>query len=149
MIRLKLLPPLFAALWPFAAAPPAAQTGELLVEARAIRSDRGTVRALAFQSADGFPSDVQRAAGRCSATVSQGTALLRFTGLEVGQTYAVSLFHDENDDRKMNRNWMGIPQEGYGASNDAKATLAPPSFEDARFVFRQSGQRLRVQMRYF
>ncbi len=136
--------------WLITAAAQAPDTApELVVEVHSIRSNTGTVRAFAFPSAKGFPSEGTQAVDRTTAGIVNGTALLRFRGLVPGRSYAISLFHDANDDRQMNKNWLGIPREGYGASNDAKATMGPPSFEDARFLFQGSGQRLRIQMRYF
>jgi len=48
-------------------------------------------------------------------------------------TYAVSVFHDENDNGKMDANFIGIPKEDYGCSNDAKGFMGPPKWEDAKF----------------
>jgi uncharacterized protein (DUF2141 family) len=48
-------------------------------------------------------------------------------------TYAVSLFHDENDNGKMDSNFLGIPKEDYGCSNNAKGFMGPPKWEDAKF----------------
>ncbi|MFG6687520.1 DUF2141 domain-containing protein [Mariniflexile sp. HNIBRBA6329] len=48
-------------------------------------------------------------------------------------TYAVSMFHDENDNNKMDTNFMGIPKEDYGCSNNAKGFMGPPKWEDAKF----------------
>ncbi|MCK4663339.1 MAG: DUF2141 domain-containing protein [Bacteroidales bacterium] len=43
--------------------------------------------------------------------------------------YAFKYFHDENKNDKLDTNWIGIPNEGYGFSNNAKGTFGPPSFE--------------------
>ncbi len=48
-------------------------------------------------------------------------------------TYALALLHDENGNGEMDSNFLGLPQEGYGFSNDAKVFLGPPSFEAASF----------------
>ncbi|WP_445731217.1 DUF2141 domain-containing protein [Mariniflexile sp.] len=48
-------------------------------------------------------------------------------------TYAVSMFHDENDNGKMDTNFLGIPKEDYGCSNNAKGFMGPPKWEDAKF----------------
>ena len=47
--------------------------------------------------------------------------------------YAVSMFHDENDNNKMDTNMFGIPKEDYGTSNDAKGFMGTPKYEDAKF----------------
>lgn len=48
-------------------------------------------------------------------------------------TYAVSLFHDENDNNKMDTGMFGIPKEDYGCSNNARGFMGPPKWEDAKF----------------
>ena len=45
--------------------------------------------------------------------------------------YALAIFHDENSDNKCNRNFLGIPSEDYGFSNNVRPFLSPPDFEDA------------------
>lgn len=52
--------------------------------------------------------------------------------------YAFKYFHDENSDEKINTNFMGIPKEGYGFSNNAKGKFGPPSFEKMIFEIEQS-----------
>jgi uncharacterized protein (DUF2141 family) len=48
--------------------------------------------------------------------------------------YAVSVFHDENDNGKLDTGSYGIPIEKTGSSNNAKATYGPPKFSDCEFV---------------
>lgn len=62
--------------------------------------------------------------------------------------YAVSLFHDENNDRRLGRNWIGIPSEGYGFSRDAPTPLRLPHFEEAVITTGPGINRLRIKMRY-
>lgn len=50
----------------------------------------------------------------------------------VAGDYAISTFHDENDNNKLDTNFLGIPNEPYGFSNDAMGTFGPPSFEKAK-----------------
>ena len=47
--------------------------------------------------------------------------------------YAISLFVDSNDNKVIDKNFLGIPTEQYGFSNDAIGFLGSPSFEDASF----------------
>ena len=47
--------------------------------------------------------------------------------------YAFKYFHDENKNEKLDLNWVGIPKEGYGFSNNAKGTFGPPSFKKMIF----------------
>lgn len=47
--------------------------------------------------------------------------------------YAISMFHDENENNKLDTNFLGIPKETYGCSNNAKGFFGPPKWEDAKF----------------
>ncbi|MDR1631837.1 MAG: DUF2141 domain-containing protein [Dysgonamonadaceae bacterium] len=51
--------------------------------------------------------------------------------------YAVSLFHDENDNGKLDTGSFGIPVEKYGFSNNAKGKYGPPAFEDCKFTVKE------------
>jgi uncharacterized protein (DUF2141 family) len=54
--------------------------------------------------------------------------LILIENLKPGK-YAVRYFHDENLNGEMDTNFMGIPKEGYGFSNNAKGSFGPPPFE--------------------
>ncbi len=47
--------------------------------------------------------------------------------------YAISVFHDVDGDGALKTNFLGIPREPIGASNDARGRFGPPSFEDMKF----------------
>ena len=47
--------------------------------------------------------------------------------------YAIALFIDANKNMKIDKNFLGIPKEQYGFSNNAMGTLSGPSFEQAKF----------------
>jgi len=71
-----------------------------------------------------------------------------FEDLPFGE-YAVSLMHDENRNGKIDTNFLGIPKEGYGASNDAKAVLGPPKYADARFLLDKPDMTMEIKVKYF
>ncbi len=48
-------------------------------------------------------------------------------------TYAIALFIDANENLKIDKNFLGIPKEQYGFSNNAMGKLSGPSFEQAKF----------------
>jgi uncharacterized protein (DUF2141 family) len=47
--------------------------------------------------------------------------------------YAVSVMHDENDNKKLDTGAYGIPTEKTGFSNNAKGKMGPPEFKDSKF----------------
>lgn len=64
-------------------------------------------------------------------------------------TYAVQAFLDDDGDGRIRRNWLGIPREGIGFSNDAPFRFGPPSFGDAAFTLGPAGGRIHLNLRYF
>jgi len=47
--------------------------------------------------------------------------------------YAISVYHDENNNGELDSNLLRIPKEDYGFSNDARKTFGPPGYELAAF----------------
>lgn len=112
-----------------------------------IRSDKGLVLAALFCKEDGFP-DGNKACRRAATKISNGKAKVVFTNVPPG-VYAVSLIHDENSNRKLETNWIGIPDEGVGVSRNATGTMGPPDYEDASFRVRDKSILLRIRMFYY
>ena len=52
--------------------------------------------------------------------------------------YGFKYFHDENKNKKLDANWIGIPTEGYGYSNNADGTFGPPSYEKTIFELKEN-----------
>jgi uncharacterized protein (DUF2141 family) len=103
-------------------------------DAANLRSNDGTFRCELFNSARGFPSDGKAAVGHQVVRVQNKRAVCVFQGLPPGE-YAVVAMHDENDNGKMDYNFLGIPVEGYGFSNNPRVLLKAPVFEAAKFRY--------------
>jgi len=61
-------------------------------------------------------------------------------------TYALAIYHDEDDDGKLDKNWLGIPREPIGFSNDARGRMGPPKFEDAAFFLGREHQSIKITL---
>ena len=94
-----------------------------------------------------LPEKAEKAIARTSSEISERRAVCQFTGLSPG-TYAVSVFHDENSNGKVDTKFMGIPREGVGASNNAKGHLGPPKFDAAAFRFPGGHLDLKITVTY-
>ncbi len=65
--------------------------------------------------------------------ITQSTEKYSIPDLPKGD-YAIALFQDQNSDGKCNTNFLGVPKEGYGFSNNYKPFLSSPSFSDCKFT---------------
>lgn len=104
-------------------------TQDIVVNMTNFNSNEGKVHIGLFDSeADFLKVRVQGLIGSienkvCSVTLKDVTA----------GVYAISIYHDENDNDKLDTNFMGIPKEDTGCSNNAPARFGPPKWEDAKF----------------
>ena len=70
--------------------------------------------------------------GKKASIDKDNTVTVQFTDLHPG-TYAISFYHDENNNDEMDYNLIGFPKEAFGFSAGAKAVLKAPYFEEATF----------------
>jgi uncharacterized protein (DUF2141 family) len=110
-----------------------------------IRSSTGAVACALFESAAGFPTEYLHSAIQIMIIkVRDRQARCDFEDIAPG-SYALAVVHDENMNGKLDVNWLGIPVEAYGFSNDASALLGAPSFSAASFPY--DGQNLEMTIR--
>ncbi len=83
-----------------------------------------------FQSPDGWPEDDHKAFRLTHSNITGDHATLRFDGL-AARRYAVAVIHDENSNKKLDRNLLRVPKEGFGFANNPRVFLSAPSFDAA------------------
>ena len=114
-----------------------------VIEFRTRLRDRGgVVRCGLFRKASWLKSPLATATARAD----RATALCVFEKIPPG-IYGLSAFHDKNNNGKLDTNLLSIPSEDYGASNNARGTFGPPSFEDAKFAYRGGYLRLEAALK--
>jgi uncharacterized protein (DUF2141 family) len=127
---------------------PTSGEDRIQIEIAGLRSSKGQVRCSLFSSAEDFPKRPDKAVALAKGEISNEHAVCEFKGIAPGM-YAVSVFHDENSNGKLDTNFMGIPREGVGASNDARGHFGPPKFEAAAFHFSGGRLDLTIKINYF
>jgi len=60
--------------------------------------------------------------------------------------YAITIFHDENSNGILDRNFFHFPIEGYGFSTNP-FLFGKPTFSDAEFIFKEN-QKIKIEMKY-
>jgi uncharacterized protein (DUF2141 family) len=108
-----------------------AYAADLTVVVKNVKPDSGPVIVALYDKPAGFPVPEKRLAVQ-RAEAKGATVLLTFKDAGTGK-YALAAYQDENRNGKLDKNFLGVPSEGYGFSNDAQGTMGPPSFEAASF----------------
>src|ERR1700691_1653203 len=136
MNRLSLLAAALALSIPIASAQSlrATEASGIRVVVKGLRDNQGRVGCSLFNGPDGFPRHKAKQFRGLWAQKHDHAAVCDFTNVPAG-TYAVTVLDDSNMNGKMDFNLIGLPTKGYGFSNDAKATLSPPSFNAASFSY--------------
>jgi len=122
-------------------------TGALAVAVVGARGDGGKICAALYDSADAFPVADKEKKLSC-VEISGGRAAVVFASLAPGN-YAVYAFHDEDGNRTLKTNWIGMPKEGVGTSRGAKGFMGPPKFEDAKIAVKAgTPTAIRISLKY-
>ncbi|WP_297337647.1 DUF2141 domain-containing protein [Algoriphagus sp.] len=104
------------------------QTGSINLTIHRIDSNQGLIRILVFSSSEGFPEDPNQAITSLSIPIKNGKASTQIKDLPKGK-YAISVFHDQDENGELKKNSLGFPKEKYGFSNNPTNKFSIPEFE--------------------
>lgn len=106
----------------------------------------GSLHIAFYNSADTFLKDgKQMASCKNNQPLKKDSRLV--CPLPAGK-YAAAVYHDENSNGKLDTNFLGIPKEGYGFSNNASGSFGPPKYKDAAFTMGESDQETSILLKY-
>lgn len=131
------------ALLSLALAAPFAHAADLVIHVDNVKSATGQVMVALYDSADGFLKQPVRVTRARADTA--GTTLV-FHDVAPGD-YGFSIFHDTNDNGRMDRNLMGIPTEPIAFSNNAQGRMGPPPFDAVKLAVPAAGLDTTVALR--
>jgi uncharacterized protein (DUF2141 family) len=123
------------------------QTGTICVEISGLKNNKGLVRIVLFDQSKGFPSEYQYGLLAKSQPIDSTLITVIFDSLTCGE-YAVSVLHDENKNGKIDNNFLGIPEEGYGVSNNVNPIMRPPRFAEASFYLQNIIKKVKIALHY-
>jgi uncharacterized protein (DUF2141 family) len=127
----------------FATRAPVAHAGELTVTISDIRSAKGTLMVSVVNSDAAWNNQEKPVAAQKIAAGGK-EVVLQFN-LPAGD-YAVQVMHDENENGKLDTNFMGMPIEGYGFSNNPQV-MRRAHFDEARFAIAEVAKSIIVRLR--
>lgn len=105
------------------------ETADLTVHISGLNSNKGKLLVALYNQKEGF---LKKEFKGDIVKIKDNKSVVIFKNLQKGE-YAVSFIHDENNNEKMDTNFIGIPKEYYGCSNNARGFMGPPKYDDAKF----------------
>lgn len=121
------------------------QAAEINVTVNGISHAGGTLSALLLNSAEAWDGKGKPVEGRRVEISSTDDLQVVFADLAPGQ-YALRLMHDENSNGKLDSNFVGMPTEGYGFSNNPRV-MRPATFDEAKFELGADGTAVTIELR--
>jgi uncharacterized protein (DUF2141 family) len=124
-----------------------ASAASLSVQVENLRNQDGNIIVALYDSASSF-LDAERHVIIVEPQAARGDTMeVVFDGLPPGD-YAAAAYHDENLSGEFDTNFLGIPLEGYGFTNGARAGLGPPDFEEAAVAVGTGSARTELALTY-
>ncbi len=108
---------------------------EITVKITGLKSEKGAV-GLGLFNTDQYFLRKEGKYKKAQAKITKNGTFYTFKNIPEG-IYAISVYHDENANGKLDKNLIGFPKEGVGISNDAKGFFGPPTFKDAKFILKK------------
>jgi uncharacterized protein (DUF2141 family) len=108
-----------------------AQMANITITIHGIEQAEGNMDIALYDNADDYPGKDHAVVGLTLA-VDSLTFTYVITDIPFG-TYAIAVIHDVDKNGLLNTNWIGMPKEPFGFSNNAKGRFGPPDFKDASF----------------
>jgi len=126
---------LLAALLAAASAASAADGPNLRIIATNVRAEQGNIVVWVWEGKEGWLRE-EGVRTRKSVPVTgnlAGDSVTVELLLPAGE-YAFSVFHDREGDGRLARNFIGLPKEPSGLSNNLRPRFGPPKFDGAKFT---------------
>jgi uncharacterized protein (DUF2141 family) len=118
--------------------------GKIVVSITNLVNSKGACKTCLYDKASAFAGN--GSAIKCvDVPIKNKTASIAFDAVPKG-IYAIAVFHDENGNNKMDKNILGIPKEGYGASKNKLPFASAPLFKDNQFELKEE-QTIHLEIR--
>jgi uncharacterized protein (DUF2141 family) len=123
-----------------------AQTrSQLLIKVSNIQLEKANIRIALYNNAESFTSETKMYLSNEIKTSTSKDLLISFDEIPYG-TYAIALYQDKNNNKKLDLNFVGYPKEPFGFSNNFKPLLSSPSFSDCAFVFSKANSTISIKL---
>ena len=122
------------------------RSGTLVIEIQGLQQATGNVYVAVYASESTWLGDEPVTTKKVAIADARDGDLVRSELQLPPGEYAISAFHDENDDGKLTTNLIGIPKEPIAVSNNAVGKFGPPKYKDAVFTLGAEPVIQRIEM---
>jgi len=122
------------------------QAQDLPVKITGIRSTKGNIVVNVFKDQASYDKEEPyKLFTFDKKSINQGTMMVDLN-LETG-IYGITMLDDENENGKIDKNFIGISKEGFGFSNFFMTKMKKPSFDDFKVDLKKQ-RKIEIQVKY-
>jgi len=125
------------------------EKGTIIVEIEGFGNEKGIVFSHLYseQLAEFFPTKSSKSYQKRIGRVDKRSATIVYEEIPYG-TYALTVHHDEDENKRMNRNFIGYPTEGFGLSNNPTIFLSIPDFDECKFELSKDTVVVKIKLKF-
>ncbi|MCK5598367.1 DUF2141 domain-containing protein [bacterium] len=120
--------------------------GTMTVSISNLKNTRGFIMLALCSNEDQYTEDSVKPFRTIRQKIKGNVEIIILEDIPFG-TYAIKVFHDENSNKKLDRNFLKIPKEGYGFSNNTKGKAGALKFEKACFSFNSASADIEIKLK--
>lgn len=125
-----------------------ATVGIIQLTLQNIEREQGTIRLAVYNNKADFEAQSNEVYGKEISNFSGKEKYTELPDLAHGQ-YAIAVYHDLNNNQKLDKNLMGIPTEPYAFSNNPKVKWSPPTFEESKFQLQGKHLKMQIHLQFW
>jgi len=122
------------------------KTGDLIVAISGFKNNNGDVKIALVNEKEQYLSHDLEPFRWATLDITDNKVKWEVHRLPVG-SYAITVFHDENQNGDLDANFLGIPNELFGFSNNSSGFFGPPNYDEALFNFDGSKGFIKIMMK--
>jgi uncharacterized protein (DUF2141 family) len=120
------------------------KTGSIKVIITGLNNDKGKMMIVLNNSKENFENIGKPFVGVIE-KIENRQVIYTFNNVPFGE-YAIKCYHDENGNKRLDKNYFGMPTEQYGFSNNARGSFGPPKYDDAKFTLDKNNIVIKIRV---
>lgn len=121
------------------------KTGNLVLQIKNVDAAEGTLRVAVYEGEQNFLKTGKELITTSRIVKSKKDQQVILSEVPFGK-YAIAIYHDVNDNGKLDKNYLGIPTEPYAFSNNPKVKWRSPTFAETQVEFNSQQKDLHLEL---
>lgn len=110
-----------------------------------VQNTKGNIRIGIYKKSNDFPNEADTYKNKVYKINRTGSILIKIKDLPYGE-YAIGVYHDENKNETLDKNFVGAPKEPFAFSKNFQPRFSAPDFSDCKFDYSATNSKMSMKM---